>query len=947
MSAWEPKAPGSDRRETLKRLRTCVLVALVALVSAFGLKQTGHLSRLSLALLETRHDTLERHATGSIVFVDIDARSLQEVGVWPWPRSLYGKALDRLTAAGVSDIAFDIDFSSRSTPNEDLAFAQALRRAGDGVGLATFRQPAKVGGRTIEVINRPIETLREVSWPVLVSVPVAVDGRVWSAIEGDLLDEEVTLSLAAFLSGGETQAGRDFLIDYGIDPATVPVVPFVDLLNGHVSPAVLSGRKIVIGASAQELRDLFSVPVHGVLPGAMIQILAAESLMQGRDIHEAGWLLCLMLTVILAIPLSSLGRIDWKARVALLVGLSAVLEILSLVLQSRSALFLDTAPSQLAIAMILVSLMARQISWHRLLLGRSRIQVRNSGNILGRVFDDSFDGIVVVDDSGRIQAMSRSANRILPEAVRVGANAERVLPGVMAEVVREVLARPFDWTPGAAEIREVRIEDAAQGLCVVEFVVAGSTHLEFEGAAKTPRETRLASITCRDVTEQRRAADRLRHMARHDTVTGLLNRNGFETWLLERTSPRNGAPGPGADPAHATGQGLSCLALFAVDQRDAIIASLGFQAGDLLSAAVAERLRRRTTQDVVLASIGDNRFAVLFPVAADAEAQERLNSLLELGSGTYELGGNRVIVTLRGGFTLGDPAAAGLTELLREAGNALSVARSVGEHVPVRYRESMTTSLSRRQTLDMEMANALARGQIRAVFQPLIDLASGSIMGVETLMRWHHPSLGEISPAEFIPVAEQSGRIGAMGAHVLGEALRQAGAWSRPLRVAVNVSPVQFSDPGFVDMVERALEETGFPAERLDLELTESLFVHDRDGALDHTIARLQALGCSLALDDFGTGYSSLGYIPRIPFSKIKIDKSFIDHLETDEASRAIVEIVVGLARRFQMQVVAEGVERGEQNDLLWRLGCNIGQGYLYGRPMSAEDIQNLLRKAA
>ncbi|MBO0346077.1 EAL domain-containing protein [Roseibium sp. CAU 1637] len=919
-------------------LRRAIKIAAVALVISavvVGLKVSGGLAYLTRPLAEARFSFLHSAPTGDIVFVEIDARSLQEAGIWPWPRRLYAEALDKLREMGASDIVFDIDFSSKSSSANDLIFSQALERAGGSVGLATFQQPASSGNARGKqaLVNRPIETLRRVSWPVVVSVPIAEDGRVWQAIWGDEISEEPTLSLAAFLGGGEAAMGQAFYIDYSIDPTSLPIFSFIDLINGHVAPAAIQGRKVVIGASAQELRDLFSVPVHGVLPGAVVQILAAESILQQRALTIQGWLECLIAALLFALPLVIWKRFDWWWRASGILGGMALFEALGLVVQSKYPVMLETSGAQIALTLVFLHLLFRQIGLGKILLRISRVQTHNANNILGRVFDDSFDGIMVIDQKLRIQAMSRAAYRILPSSVSVGVRADNVLPDELMGAVREVFDSQFNWSRNAADIREVIIPLEEGDQRVVEFVVAASTHLDLGRSKKASQEVCLASVTCRDVTAQREATNKLQHMARHDAITGLLNRSGLENCPL------------------ATGHGLPngmklCLALTAVDQLDQLVASLGFQYGDLLAQATADRMRGMAIQGTTLSAIGGDRLALLFPVSSDVEARSFLEQMKSAISGEYDLAGNRVIVRFDMGYSIRQYEAGSIQELLREAGNALALAHGHSERGPVKYREKMSNTLRRRRQLDMEMATALEHNEIQAVYQPLVSLKDGELIGVETLMRWTHKDLGSISPVEFIAISEQNGRIKTLGEFILREAMQQAVQWTKPLRVAVNVSPVQFSDSDFINVVKRALNDTGFKPEYLDLELTESLFVEDHS-EVEENIRELRKLGCCLSLDDFGTGYSSLGYIPRIPFSKIKIDKCFVDDIHTDAAHRAIVETVVGLARGFGMKVVAEGIEEAVQGEVLRKLGCDIGQGYLYGRPMLGDDIEELLRSAA
>ena len=892
---------------------------------------SGWLAPLERTLNAARFQLKQAEPSGEIVILDIDARSLSDIGVWPWPRRLYGDIVERLLTAGVIEIAFDIDFSSRSNPVDDAAFAAALEKAEGKVSLATFRQSASDTSVDADgiLVNRPIETLGAHTWPVIVSVPIEGDGRVWRSLRGDVIDGEPILSLPALLSGESGDVTAPFSIDYSINADRLKRVSVTDLLNDRVDPRSLGGKKVVIGASAQELRDLFSVPVYGILPGAVIQALAAESLILDRALSPVGGLPILLLTLCIALPIIFSGRLDWKLRLTAMLGLSVAIEAGAYYLFSIEPILPETAGAQVAIVMLASLLMAKQIGLHKLLLNLSRIQTHNSRVMLGRVLEDSFDGVVVVNAQGSIVAVSRSAGQILGRDLRIGETSEERLPGdVHAEVTR-VLETASPVKSGTS-LSLTRIQTGEDRPRIIEFVVTESRQIGASGSA----EQRLATVTCRDVTEEREAIDRLAYLAEHDRVTGLINEARFGKCLEEACEA-------GVDP-----QNTFCTALVAVDGLDRLIASLGFSIRDHLRRAVAHRLESVADAGMVVGAVGENSFGLLFPVTDQTALQQRLEDISDTLTGDYVLMGSRIPITVSIGYTLLVDGKLERPIPMREAGNALSVALRAGGKQITAFREEMHLVLQRRRILEAELALALDKQEIHVAYQPLVDLKTRSIIGVEALMRWDHEALGHVSPVEFIPIAESNGQIVQLGGWILKQAMRDALGWSQPLRLAVNVSPVQFSSPHFVDYVKQALSETGFPASRLDLELTESLFVDDR---LDiaATIRDLKELGCGLALDDFGTGYSSLGYIPRFPFSKIKVDKSFVDDVCTDAPHAAIVASVVQLAESFGMTVVAEGIEYEEQERRLRALGCDIGQGYLFGRPMSSTEIGKRLLLAA
>ncbi|WP_417684203.1 EAL domain-containing protein [Roseibium sp.] len=927
---------GKSRRGHAIGFGALPLLAFAAIVFlSVQLFSMGALAPFARTFDEIRLGLSPQDPSGQILIVDIDARSLNEVGVWPWPRSYYADIIDRLLEGGAEEIAFDVDFSTRSTPYEDAVFASALERAEGKVSLATFHQDAidAADGEAELIVNKPIDDFAQHIWPALVSVPIEQDGRVWRSLRGDLLEGEPVMALAALLAGVGGDLTQPFYIDYGIDPAGFKRISAVDILAERANLGVVAGKKVLIGASAQELRDLFSVPVHEVLPGAVIQALAAESLILGRDLKRAGGEFLLGLTVLLVFPILFCGRFDWKLRAALMVALSAGLEVGAMVLHETRPVLLQTEGAQVALLLLFGLMMAKQIGLVKILLRVSQIQTRNSRMVLGRVFEDSFDGILVVDSKAVIQIASRSAARILCAPVKAGQLARTCLPDEIYHEILEALTCCDDDTL-QAKPREVHLKPADGTERIIEFVVTVSrqiaTDLRFQ---RSQASERLATVTCRDVTDQRKATRRLAYLAGHDRVTGLINEASFSECVDAACAvpKENGR--------------TFCIALIAVDGMDRIIASLGFSIRNHLRKALAERLDDAAETDAVIASVSENRLGLLISARSEEDILDQVHEVFEALSGDYTLTGSRIPVSISIGYALicGDVRDSSIP--LRDAGNALSLAMRSGGNRVLRFEDVMHTALERRRTLEIELVGALQKHEIHVVYQPLVDLSSSTMIGVEALMRWEHNVLGFVSPAEFIPIAEESGRILELGGWILRQAMRDAMTWPAELRLAVNVSAVQFAAPGFIDVVRTALSETGFPASRLDLELTESLFVDERMD-IGGTISALKALGCSLALDDFGTGYSSLGYIPRFPFSKIKIDKSFVDDVCSDEPSAAIVSSVVHLAESFGMTVVAEGIETEDQERKLRELGCDIGQGYLLGRPMQSIAIAERLRQA-
>lgn len=388
----------------MNRLRFSVTLLIWSLVLGAGL--LGLFKPLDDALRDLRLMAETRIPSGDIVFVDIDSRSLEAVGVWPWPRSVHAKLIDTLMEAGAGDVAFDVDFSTPSTEAEDAIFEAALEAAGGYVHLAALRQLADAEGE--ERFNLPLERFRQHADAVTVNVSLGGSGIVRTYPFGMTLGEANYPSLASALTGVQGPADRGFIIDYGIDPEQIDRISAADLLDASVDPARLSGKSVVIGASALELRDTFVVPRHGVLPGALVQILAAETLKQGRALEPIGWvvpglviafmgLIAIFLREQVALPLAIGGG-------ALLIG---TVETFALLLQVRSGLLFDTAAIDLAQAAFLLHALFVEVKVRRLAQVEAARQRDATQGILDRVIQDNFDGVVVVAGDNSIVAASR------------------------------------------------------------------------------------------------------------------------------------------------------------------------------------------------------------------------------------------------------------------------------------------------------------------------------------------------------------------------------------------------------------------------------------------------------------------------------------------------------------------------------------------------------------
>jgi diguanylate cyclase (GGDEF)-like protein len=434
-----------------------------------------------------------------------------------------------------------------------------------------------------------------------------------------------------------------------------------------------------------------------------------------------------------------------------------------------------------------------------------------------------------------------------------------------------------------------------------------------------------------DLTEQRRSEQEITRLARFDSLTGLPNRALMRQTLDEAL--RNAA----------RRQKGCALFLIDLDRFKNVNDTLGHPIGDALLREVAERLKSVLGDHGQVGRLGGDEFKAVLPGVVDIGLLESLaRTLIDHVSRPYSIEGHRVTIGASLGIAIGDPGRACADSLIRNADLALYAAKGGGRGQHRFYEASMHSEASDRQVLENDLRQAIERDELWVAYQPIVRAASEEISGFEALVRWNHPVRGSISPDKFIPIAEECGLIRKIGTWVLTTALTEAARWPEHVRVAVNLSPIQFNDPGVVEIVATVIQESGIRAEQVELEITEGVFLSE-GASTDETFAKLKGLGVRLALDDFGTGYSSLGYLKKAPFDKIKIDQSFVrGAASSTNRNSAIIRAIVTLAETLGMDTTAEGVETHDDLNLIRELGCSQVQGYIFGRPMPAEDAREL-----
>ncbi|MFA1674088.1 putative bifunctional diguanylate cyclase/phosphodiesterase [Rhizobium mongolense] len=510
----------------------------------------------------------------------------------------------------------------------------------------------------------------------------------------------------------------------------------------------------------------------------------------------------------------------------------------------------------------------------------------------------------------------------------------------------ETLTRPgtplwqildYRQTAGNAPVQQEAYFDV-----VVEAALKGSAASEnivlMDGRVikitHNPMENGGYVATHEDVTESVRAEEQIKHMAGHDPLTGLPNRT-----LLREKLEKELALGNGGKRC-----ALLCLDL---DHFKRANDTLGHAVGDLLLKAVTDRLKTCLGEGDSIARLGGDEFVVFQEEVqtkerAAALAQRLVNAIGE----TFIVEGQPVQIGVSIGIAIAPDDGDTADGVLRNADTALYKAKTDGRGTYCFFEPAMDAGIQKRRKLEVDLRQAIAGRQFEIYYQPQVNAGTEEVVGFEALLRWHHPERGLVSPAEFIPLAEETGLIVPLGEWVLRQACKDAASWPGHVRVAVNLSPVQFRSPSLTHTVISALADSGLSAFQLELEITESVLLTDSKTALA-TLHHIKGLGVRIAMDDFGTGYSSLSYLRLFPFDKIKIDQSFIRELGDSKDCAAIVKAVVDLGSSLGITTTAEGVETTDQLDQVREHGCTEIQGYFFGKPLPFSHVEKLLRKGS
>ncbi|MBR0719233.1 EAL domain-containing protein [Bradyrhizobium liaoningense] len=569
-----------------------------------------------------------------------------------------------------------------------------------------------------------------------------------------------------------------------------------------------------------------------------------------------------------------------------------------------------------AVAIIAIALVAA------LLDRRAKGELGRQQVVLDTALENMSQGLCMFDAEGKIILFNERY------AAMLGRTEMQLTGRLLLDVLREEQAKG-QWQGDPDEFFAQLVADARASRTTTTIVN------RFNRSIRVVNQPMVGGgwvATFEDITEWLAAQEKISHMARHDALTNLPNRVLFHEQLEQ-----------GLRLARSGDQlAVLCLDL---DHFKDINDSLGHPIGDALLKEVGRRLAACVGENDTVARLGGDEFAVVqLGREEEAAAAALAGRLVEVISAPYDIADHQIVIGVSIGISLFPQDGDNPNELLKNADLALYRAKADGRGTYRFFETGMDARAQARRLLEMDLRAAVQRNEFTVYYQPIRDVARDVVVAFEALVRWKHPERGLIPPVNFIPLAEETGLVVALGEHVLKVACAEAATWPDDIGVAVNLSPVQFKSPNLVASVVEALALSGLDARRLELEITESVLLQNSEATLT-ILHELRALGVRISLDDFGTGYSSLSYLRSFPFDKIKIDRSFVQELSTREDSMAIVRAVTGLGRSLGIATTAEGVENDAQLELLRREGCTQVQGYLFSQPRPASDVATMLAR--
>ena len=941
MSATHTSTPVPWRR----RLAPPALLAILTL----ALAASGALHRIDFVLYDALLAANRPPVSGDIALVEIDERSLQELGRWPWPRSLHAGLLDRLRSVGARAVALQIIFAEPGDADDDQHLADAIARFGPVVlpvfpevdpGTGVLRARMSVPVLAAQAAHGHVDAeldpdgvarsvylkagLREATWPHLALALLEAGARAPGALPGERRPD------APPSRGGLWLRDHRGLVPFAT--GEFATFSYAEVLQDPALAESLRNKLVLVGVTAAGVQDSLPTPVArggAPMPGVEFNAHVVNALLQQRLIEPLPTSIALVLSMLLAaLPL----LVAWRVRTSLVPAVMAVVCALGALLLAGALLRLANVWFPPAAA--LVGALLSYPFWSWLQLRSTASELAREREELNATLQAIGDAVIATDRAGRVAYLNPAAEALtgVSAAQADGSALEEVFSledehGRLRRLAHEV------FVPGLHE----QVGSGLRGRLTARSGETRTVRVSGRPVRNARGAIDGAVLAVTDMSDIAAMTERIEYQATHDALTGLPNRVLLRDRLVQAF-------------AHARRSDACVAVLFIdLDRFKHVNDSLGHSEGDVLLQKVAQRLRSAVREGDTVARWGGDEFVVLLDQASDRAAAEAVaHKIAAALRDPLALGGEALVISASIGGALFPADGDAADTLLRRADAAMYRAKSAGRDTVRFFASEMDEAAAERLALERALREAIDHHELELVYQPQVRLADGKLVGAEALLRWRHPTAGLLGPARFIGLAEDSGLIIGVGSWVLLEACGQLRAWRTaglpPLSVSVNVSPRQFAHAGFEATVAGALDGSGISPGDLKLEITESMLASD----LERTAAvmrRLQERGVAVSIDDFGVDYSALRYLKQFPVAELKIDHGFVSHVTTSPQDAAITEAIIALARSLGLAVVAEGVETLAQLEFLRRRGCDAAQGFVLSRPLPASEMTKLLER--
>jgi diguanylate cyclase (GGDEF)-like protein/PAS domain S-box-containing protein len=876
--------------------------------------------------------SIYRPIDDNIVIVAIDENSLQKLGRWPWSRSIHADLLDQLTAIQVAAVGMDILFMEPDLvhPKNDQRLAAAIRRNGHVVlPVLTIQQDDHF------TVTKPLKDIAENAQLAHVNMHFDPQGVVRHLdLQLDLIDNQVLPAMALTLSRQlfghveplDLATQKNILITFSGPPGKFRQLSYVDVLFDPAIRQSLHGKVVLIGMTAEGLGSRIATPVsknNRLMSGVELQANALATIHSGEIIQAVKWSVYSPISLILiVIPIFLFRFFNSSMGLMLVLVFSIFTSVTSFYLLNTHQLWFSPLPTLLCLI-----LSYPLWSWRKLeQLGQSLFNEHEKASATLKAIGEA---VITTDKLGYIEFMNPAAEKML--ACRLVDVRQKPFTEI-CQFTTQNNTHLLDSHSLTSEIQKAEarvIRNQQQEEFAVHF---SSSPLHAEDGIQTG-----VVYALKDLTEIININRKVAFIASHDTLTGLPNRILLKDRLEQAIN-------------RASREKLNFAVLFIdLDGFKKINDGMGHICGDLVLQEVAKRLNNWIRKSDTISRWGSDEFIILLAnLSAPSDAADIAVKIIQSLSLSFLINEQEVFVTPSIGISLFPEDGQTAEVLLAKSDTAMYNIKKHGRNNFCFYSQDLENQAKEKLVIETELRQAILTGEFELYYQPQIDLTTDHLIGTEALIRWRHPDKGLISPDNFIPLSEDIGLIIPIGEWVIKTVCRQLKSWQDlglPLvKVAINLSAHQFIQKDLVNIITREIENNGLVTNSLQVEITESMMIHDIDQAIQ-TLSDLKSAGISIAVDDFGTGYSSLEYLKKFPIDKLKIDKSFVDSVIQNSDDASIVNAIIALGHSMKMQIIAEGVETKEQALFLQEHQCDYGQGYFYSKPIPAAEMGVLIEK--